>query len=231
MLAVDAIPYQLRTLARGVEVVSEGDDATVCIVVLNGLLATSKVNEFGKRQTTALHVKGDMPDLMGLHLDKVDHDVRTITQSTVARISSTHLSALCAEYPRIAASLWRTTLIDASIVREWVVNVGSRPAANRLAHLMCEMMMRLDAAGLASDGTCALELSQMELSDATGLSTVHVNRSLQYLRGEGPLSFVNGVLTIHDQQALSQFGGFSPEYLHLALRKGRLHRYAAATSN
>jgi CRP-like cAMP-binding protein len=127
------------------------------------------------------------------------------------------LRRFCEHHPRLAAALWRATLVQGAISREWVVNLGQRPAISRLAHLLCEMMTRMEAVGLAYSGSCDLRLTQEDLSEATGLSVVHVNRMLQELRAQNLITFGQGRLTIHDQGALARLGDFRPDYLHLPL--------------
>lgn len=197
------------------DLVREGDRATRCVIVLSGLACTSKVDETGKRQIAAFHISGDMPDLMGLHLEILDSDIRTVSECTVAFIDNSIIRKLCNHNPRLAAALWRETLIDASIFREWV-NVGRRPALNRLAHLLCEVMRRMDAIGMADGLVCSFDLTQTDLSEATGLSVVHVNRQLQELRRRELITFVNGQLTVHNWAGLVGLAGFDEDYLHLA---------------
>ena len=109
-------------------------------------------------------------------------------------------------------------MVDAAIYRQWVTNLGQRPAINRLAHLFCEMMLRMDAIGRAKDGSCALPITQADLSDASGLSVVHVNRTLQELREMGLITFARGQLTVHEWDGLAGLADFRPEYLHLRQR-------------
>jgi CRP-like cAMP-binding protein len=213
--ALSKVPIHLTTLKDDRDVARRGDRPSRCVLVIEGMLATSKVNAAGKRQIMAFHVPGDIPDLLSIHLEVLDSDIRTVSESKVAFIDHTPLRALCADHPRIAADLWRATLVDAAIFREWVVNVGQRPALNRLAHLFCEITVRMDEVGLAKNRSCSLPLTQTELGEATGLSPVHVNRSLQVLRARGLLSLERGELTIHDWRGLRDVAEFQFDYLHL----------------
>ena len=117
--------------------------------------------------------------------------------------------------PRIAELLWRDALVTAAIQREWIVSLGQRHALERTGHLLCETFLRLEAAGLASGSICEFPITQAELADATGLSAVHVNRTLQELRSTGLVSLANRTLTIHDMGALMRAALFNPSYLHL----------------
>jgi CRP-like cAMP-binding protein len=209
------IPFTTERVMPGEGIAWAGDRPIRSFVVLDGVLSTSKAVADGALQITALHVPGDMPDLHALHLDVFDSDIGTLTSCDLAFLTHQDLRQLCAAHPRIAAALWRITMIDAAICREWVVNVGQRPAISRLAHLFCEMMARMSLAGHARDGCCQLGLTQQHLSEATGLSSVHVNRTLQELRARKLVSFGQGRLTIHDWDGLRKVADFRTDYLHL----------------
>lgn len=157
---------------------------------------------------------GDMPDLQGLHLDVLDSDIRAVSDCTAAYINHGELRTLCDQYPRIGATLWRETLVDSSIFREWVVNVGSRPALNRIAHLLCETMKRAEWVGLSEAMSCDFRVTQTDLSEAAGMSVVHVNRMIQSLRKRKLISFANGRLTVHDWSGLCDLASFRAGYLH-----------------
>ncbi|ESX45869.1 Crp/Fnr family transcriptional regulator [Mesorhizobium sp. C416B] len=214
--ALDAVRIRIVAIGANQNLVREGDQPSRCIMVLAGLASTSKVTGDGKRQVTAYHVPGDMPDLLSLHLDLLDSDVRTVSACSVGFIDHSAIRLLCERHPRLAANLWRTTLVDASIFREWVVNVGKRQALGRVAHLLCEIMLRMEDAGLASDQTCAFGVTQADLGEATGLSAVHIKRTLKSLREKHLTSLVNGQLTIHDWEGLAFLAEFRHDYLHSA---------------
>jgi CRP-like cAMP-binding protein len=122
---------------------------------------------------------------------------------------------LMRRFPTLTELLWRDTLIDAAIFREWIVAMGQRPAQSHLAHLLCEVFTRLRAVGLTVDHACSLPLTQAELGDACGLSTVHVNRTLQDLRRNGLIELQHSRLTILDWARLKEVAQFDPAYLHL----------------
>jgi CRP-like cAMP-binding protein len=214
--AVNAMSVTLESRRAGEEVIRAGDRPSRGFLILSGLLATSKAAMAeGDVQITCFHLPGDMPDLQSLHLTTLDSDIRALTDCQLAFMTHQDLRRLCDRHPRLAALLWRTTLVDAAIYREWVVNVGQRPAINRVAHVFCELMTRMEVAGLVQDRSCYLGLTQQHLSEATGLSSVHVNRTLQQLRAQGLITFGQGRLTIHDWEALAQLGDFRVDYLHL----------------
>src|SRR3712207_4139041 len=163
----------------------------------------------------AFHIAGDIPDLQSLHLKVLDNSIGTITPCKVGFIQHEALRDLCLRYPRITSGLWRETLIDASVFREWMVSIGRREAYNRIAHLLCEMVLRMKAVGLAEDHRCELPITQAEFGDALGLSTVHVNRTLQELRAAGLITLKGSTLTVLDWEELKRAGDFDPTYLHL----------------
>jgi CRP-like cAMP-binding protein len=216
--ALSAMPLHEVEVRADHEILREGDRPRQCFLIVEGLTCVSQMVEGGRRQIDSFHIPGDMPDLHGLHLAEMDCDMWAITECRLAFMDHSAIRQLCAEQPRIAAALWRCTVVDAAIYRQWVTNLGQRPAINRLAHLFCEMMLRMDAVGRAKDGSCALPITQTDLSDASGLSFVHVNRTLQDLRGEGLITFGRGQLTIHDWEALALLADFRPGYLHLGRR-------------
>jgi CRP-like cAMP-binding protein len=212
--AISALPVTIETRRGGEGVVWTGDRPSRSFMVLAGLLGSSKAVADGGNQITCFHILGDMPDLQSLHLDVMDNDIRALTDCQLAFMAHQDLRRLCDHHLRLAALLWRTTLVDAAVYREWVVNVGQRQAIGRIAHVFCEMMLRMEAVGLAQDKSCYLGLTQEHLGQATGLSLVHVNRTLQDLRGQGLISFGQGRLTIHDWNRLVQVGDFRDDFLH-----------------
>jgi CRP-like cAMP-binding protein len=160
-------------------------------------------------------IAGDIPDLQSLHLKTLDISIGTLTPCRVGFITHEDLWRLCMRHPRIAAAFWRETLIEGAIFREWVLNVGRREAYNRMAHVFCEMLVRLRAVGLAEDHACDLPITQAEFADAIGVTTVHVNRVLQEMRANGLIETKGTQLTIPDWETLKRVGDFDPTYLHL----------------
>jgi CRP-like cAMP-binding protein len=163
----------------------------------------------------AFHVPGDIPDLQSLHLRVLDHSLGTITPCEVGFVNHEDMRDLIRRFPRLGDVFWRDTLIDAAIFREWMVGIGRRDAYGRIAHLLCELMTKLTAVGLADGVTCEMPITQAEFADALGLSTVHVNRVLQALRGNGLITLKGSTLTVLDWDGLTRAGEFDPMYLHL----------------
>ncbi len=169
----------------------------------------------GKRQIFSFHIPGDIPDMQSIHLSVMDHTLGTICASKVAFIPHEHVRALNRSCPRIADVFWRDTLIDAAVFREWMAGIGRRSAFARIAHLFCELFLRYKATGLTNGNSFNLPVTQSEIGDALGLSTVHVNRVLQELRGNGLITLRGGFLTVLDWDGLREAGEFDPAYLHL----------------
>lgn len=143
----------------------------------------------------------------------MDHSIGTLSHGRMAVVPHAVMLDLTETYPRIGRALWRTTLLDAAVFRQWLVGIGRRSAHARIAHLLCEMRLRLDAVGLSRNGSYDLPVTQMELADALGLSAVHVNRTLQALRSEGLITLQGGKVTIEDWDGLQAAGEFDATYL------------------
>ena len=209
------LPLQIATLRADQDIVRERDRPSRSCALLEGFACTFKVTAEGKRQITAFHIPGDIPDLQSLHLEVLDSSLGTLTPCRVGFIQHEALQALCDRHPRIARALWRETLIDASIFREWTVNIGRREAYGRISHILCELMARLEAVGLTQDHTCEIPITQGEFADAAGLSNVHVNRVLQELRADELITLKGNTLKVLDWDQLRHAGDFDPTYLHL----------------
>lgn len=213
--ALYGLPMQVRILEADQNIVRIGDQPSQCCLVLAGFTCVYKMTAEGKRQIVALHVPGDIPDLQSLHLKVMDVSLATLTRATVGFMQHDALHRICERFPRITAAFWRETLVDASIFREWMLNIGRREAYTRMAHLLCEFLVRLQAVGLVQDHTFDLPLTQVELADAIGTSTVHVNRVLQELRADGLIWSRGTQVNIPDWERLKGAGDFDPLYLHL----------------
>jgi CRP-like cAMP-binding protein len=213
--ALQDLPMQITVFKADQDIVRIGDRPSQCCLLLEGYTCVYKLTSEGKRQIMALHVPGDIPDLQSLHLKVLDNSIATICPCTVGFIQHEDLRRMCERHPRITAALWRETLVDASVFREWLLNIGRRESYTRMAHLLCEFLVRLKVVGLAEDGTFDLPITQVELADAIGTSTVHVNRVLQALRAEGLIETKSTQVTIPDWERLKEVGDFDPLYLHL----------------
>jgi CRP-like cAMP-binding protein len=219
-----------RTLQVGVDkdLVREGDKPSDCNLLLDGIVCRYKILEDGKRQIFSFHIPGDIFDAQSFLLETMDHSVASLTPCELALIPHTRMREITESYPRIARAIWKDTLVDAAIFRTWMASIGRRSAYQRIAHLMCEMVMKLHAVGLADDHhRINWPMTQNELGDALGLSLVHVNRTLQELRGENLISLESGVLVVHDWEALQRAAMFEPLYLHLKTPRASDHNGGA----
>jgi CRP-like cAMP-binding protein len=209
------LPLSSKSIAADQDIVKECARPSECCLVVEGFLCRYKLTENGKRQILSFHLRGDIPDLQSLHLTVMDHNVMTLTPSKLAFIPHESLRALMHRCPRVADVMWRDTLIDAAVFREWMIGLGRRSAEMRIAHVLCEILVRMRAVGLADGHACELPITQAELADALGLSTVHVNRSLQALRSQGLITLRDRQLTVENWKGLKRAGEFDPNYLHL----------------
>lgn len=214
-LAVAALPMQLAEIAAEQDIVREGDRPSRCCLLLSGMAYLYKITGAGRRQILAFQLAGDVPDLQSLHLRTMDSSLATLTACRVGFIRHEDVVRVCRQFPRVADALWRTTLIDAAIFREWIANVGQREAMGRLCHILCEIFVRSQAVGLTDGDSCPLPITQQKLGEATGMSTVHVNRTLQQVRETGLIRLRTGMLTIQDWAGLQAAGDFDSGYLHL----------------
>jgi CRP-like cAMP-binding protein len=213
--ALETLPMQITVIKDRQDIVREGDSPSRSCLILSGFACVYKMTVHGKRQIVSFTIAGDIPDLQSLHLKVLDNSVSTITPCRVGFITHDDLRNLCERYPRLAAAFWRETLIDAAIFREWVMNVGQREGVSRMAHVLCELLVRLRAVDLVEDHVCDLPITQTEFADALGFTPVHVNRVLQQMRAEGLIETQGSRLRIPDWNRLKQVGEFDPTYLHL----------------
>lgn len=214
--ALLALPYRLAKIDPGAYLVREGDKAENCIVLLSGFAYRSKVTGSGARQILSIHLRGDLVDLQNSLLDQADHSVQALTRAEVAYIPHHAILNVAAAYPAVAQALWRDTLVDGSVFREWILNVGQRDARQRIAHLLCELALRQEAAGLCAGPNYEWPMTQEQIGDATGLTSVHVNRTVQRMKIDGLISTSKQHVTITDWPSLQRAGDFSRAYLHQA---------------
>jgi CRP-like cAMP-binding protein len=210
-----AASLKLRHLSPKEDIVHEGDKPKQINLILEGWACRYKVLEDGRRQILAFLVPGDLCDVRMFILREMDHSIGALTPLRVAEIPSDTLLELTDTSPRISRALWWNSLVEEAIAREWITNLGQRDASERMAHLFCELFLRLRGVGLTNGVSCELPVTQAELGDATGLSTVHVNRTLQAMREQGLIVLKGRTLTIPDLKALQAAALFNANYLHL----------------
>jgi CRP-like cAMP-binding protein len=209
------LPFRLKTFDHHQYIVREGDLTTECCLIVNGFSFRQKTTADGSRQILSIHMPGDFVDLEAALLRRSDHSIQALTRCEVAMVPVSAIQALVRERPFIAEAMWVDTLIDASIFREWLLNIGQRDARARIAHLLCEFAKRLELAGLGSEQGYEFPMTQEQLGDATGLTPVHINRTLKALDAEKLIERKRRTIRISDWEGLRHVGGFSELYLHL----------------
>jgi CRP-like cAMP-binding protein len=198
-----------------VDIVSPGQTVDYACLIAKGLAARFDQMRNGQRQITAFHIPGDMCDLHSVVAPTAAWGIAALTATTVAYIPHGSLRELANDYPAIALAFWRDSTADASVLAKWVGNLGRQDARARLAHVICELGMRIEQAGLGTRTSFALNATQEQLADALGLTAVHVNRTLQRLRAEGYVATRGQTIEILDWQRLVDVAEFDPAYLLL----------------
>jgi CRP-like cAMP-binding protein len=212
--ALRALPHSLRTFQSGAHFVRDGDWPESCCLLVSGFACRYKITGDGARQILSFHMPGEFLDLQNSLLGVADHSVQALTEAEAAVIPRQSLRDLIFARPALARAFWIDTLIDSAIFREWVVNVGRRDSRARVAHLLCELSLRMQAAGLASEHCYELPMTQEQLADAVGLTSVHVNRVLKQLAEEGLISRDRRSIVIADWRRMREAGDFNDRYLH-----------------
>lgn len=213
--AVEALARRtVRCIPAHQDLVRRGDSPRTAFILISGWAARYKTLEDGRQQVTAFLLPGDVFDLNMYLLDESDHSVAAVTEIEVAELSREDFEALTDDHPTLTKGLLWQQLVLAAMEREWVVNMARRSARERVAHLLCEIYLRLRAVGLADETGCELPLTQSELAEAAGMTPVHINRILQDLRREGILDFQKKRLEIHDLDAAREAALFDATYLH-----------------
>ena len=197
------------------DVLRQGDVPTVAHVLLDGHTYRYRLLHDGRRQITAVLVPGEICDLEAVMRGRADYSVGALTKCVLGEIPAEQVADPVALGPEMARVLWRRVLRDEAISREWLVNMGRRSALERVAHLLCELRVRMEGVGLARNAEYDLDFTQVELSDILGLSPVHVNRILQQLRRTGLIKLLAGTVTILDETTLETVAGFDPAYLQM----------------
>jgi CRP-like cAMP-binding protein len=211
--AILALPHTLRTLEASAYLFREGDHAANCCVILSGFACRHKIVAGGARQILSVHMRGDGTDLQNAFLPLGDHSIQALTRVEVAFIPADKVREAALARPLVGRALWSETLLDAAIQREWTANVGRRDSRTRIAHLLCELGLRQERIGLCDRRYYALPMTQEQLADATGLTPVHVNRTLQALRAEGVIAREKRTIDIADWDHLTRIGDFHMAYL------------------
>jgi CRP-like cAMP-binding protein len=212
--AIRAQPFTLRTLEPNEYILREGEKAQICPVLLHGFAYRQKTSADGGRQIVSLKIPGDALDFQSLYLETADHNLQALTQVEVAVFAIKDFEKLVAPRPNLARAVLVDILIEASIGREWLLNIGRRNALARLAHLLCELYYRVQQIALEDIGHFELPITQEQLADLLGLTPVHINRTIKILEQAGAVKRINRRLTIGDIQILRRMADFSDLYLH-----------------
>jgi len=213
--ALRSIAGPPRIVPAGSDMVIEGTRATRSTLVTEGYCTRYRLMENGERQITAIHVPGDFVDLHSFLLKVMDHSVGALSTCTIVHFEHADLERITRQYPHLTRLLWLSTLLDAAINREWIVGLGRLSAFARLAHLICELHVRLTVIGQADDRGFVMPITQVELADALGISSVHVNRVLQEMRNQHLVAWKGSRIDIVDWDTLTRAAEFDARYLHL----------------
>ena len=211
---LDDVVASPRTVPARTDIAQEGESPEHVRLILEGFACRYKTLRDGRRQIMAYLIPGDLCDFHVFILKEMDHSIGTLTASKVVNIPRRRILEMT-ERPAIARALWWMTLVDKATLREWLVNLGQRDAEARIAHLFCEMHLRLKSVGLADGGSFQLPITQADLADTMGISDVHANRALQTLRAKDLITFRQRQVEILDLGQLEALSGFDPSYLHL----------------
>lgn len=209
------LPYRVQSVEANRYIMREGSEPTHSALILKGLAFRQKLTPNGARQIMSVQVAGDFVDLEGSLLRTADHNVQALTRCEIALVPAEAIREIVLQHPRVAHAMWIDTLIDGAIFREWIVNLGRRDARTRLAHLFCEFAKRLEIVGLSNEGGYEFPMTQEQLADATGLTAVHVNRSLKTLENEGLIKRERRFVRIPSWEKLRRMADFNETYLHL----------------
>jgi CRP-like cAMP-binding protein len=213
--ALRSLPQKVVRASGRTRIVEEGEHPTHSCMVLEGMVYRTKIAASGRRQIMSFHVPGDMVDLHTILFKVADHTIESVRSAAVVMIRHEVVLKAAEQWPALARAFWYDTLVDASIQREAQLNIGRRDARSRTAHLLCELLLRLRRVGMAEGFCIDLPLTQTDLADALGITSIHVNRVLAKFRAEGLISLDARMLVIHDWERLVDIGEFDPLYLHL----------------
>lgn len=213
--AILALPHVHRTLKAGQYIIWDGDRPQNSSLLIHGFAMRQKVVGDGGRQIFSIHMDGDLVDLQNSLLGRADHNVQMMTKGEIALIPVDAIRRIAFERPAIGMAMWYETLVEGSIFREWIANIGRRGAQARVAHLLCELALRLKVAGLGTQAAFALPLTQEQIADSVSLTPVHVNRVLRAMDEEALIERVGRQIAVRNWSHLAQSGDFNPAYLHL----------------
>lgn len=202
---------------KGDDIITQGQRPDYVYLIESGWACRYKLLEDGRNHTMAFLIPGDLCDVHVTILDKMDHSIRALTALKLTKFSTDEMINIMENHPRLARAFFWSTLVDEATLREWLVNMGTRTCELRVAHVLCELLLRSRMAGLSHDDSFDFPLTQVELGESMGISQVHTNRVLQKLRHEGLISMEGRRVVIHDWKRMKAFSQFDPTYLHSKL--------------
>lgn len=213
--AIQGAAERRSWVAARADLAPQGEATSESTLILSGFAYRAKHLSDGRRQITAVHIPGDFCDLHSFLLKKMDDGLTAFTACEVAIFPHANLREITRKFPYLTRVLWATTLIDGAVQREWMLGLGRLSAQERVAHLICELFVRLRAVGMTEEAGYTLPITQQELGDIFGISAVHVNRTLQVLRSEGLIELDGRRMTILDWDGLRTLAHFNSDYLHM----------------
>jgi CRP-like cAMP-binding protein len=211
--AILALPGRVQKVEACHDIILPGEHTDHACMMVSGLGGRFDMMADGRRQIVSFYIPGDMCDLHSVPVPTSGWGLEALSAATLLFIPHAALRRLVLD-PSLAMIFWRDTIVDSSILAKWVANVGRRQGIARLAHLFCEMGMRMEQVGLGSRSEYSLPAKQAQLADAMGLTAVHLNRTLKSLRDEG-VAFNRGHVRIKDWNSLADLAEFDPTYLLL----------------
>jgi CRP-like cAMP-binding protein len=214
--AIIALEHRrIRQAAAKSDIIHEGEDPREVFLILSGWACRYKVLEDGRRQIVSIFLPGDLCDLHVYILKEMDHSIAAMSTVRYAQIGSSELEAISDEHPRVMRALWWETLVAAAIQREWTVTVGQRDAYEALAHLVCELYLRLRLVGFVEKHSCACPMTHADFADALGITPTHAGRMIRELNKSGLATIARRSISVHDLAGLIEAGNFNMNYLHL----------------
>jgi CRP-like cAMP-binding protein len=210
----DMASRRMVALDRGQDIISEGEDPKTVNLLVSGWACRYKMLEDGRRQILAFFVPGDLADLHVYILKAIDHSISAITPVKYAKLAPKEFEELSDGHPKLLRALWWESLVTDSIQREWLVSVGQRTALESIAHLACELYLRLKTVGLVEGKECDFPLTQNDLADALGMTQPHVSRTITEMNQTGVATLKRGKLRVNNLSQLKQLALFNPNYLH-----------------
>jgi CRP-like cAMP-binding protein len=213
--ALMSVKGEVRDLEAGEDVLTDGERPTYSVVVIAGLLQRYTLAPDRKRQIHSFYLSTDTPSLEAIHIGVMDNNLGALTPSRVGLVPLPELHRIMDLRPNVLGLIWRETLVQAAILRAWLMRNSRLLPDGKMAHLFCEIMTRAKAAGFVPDDTCDLPVTHEDIGDALGMASVHVNRTLTMLRDAGLADLHAGRLTVFDWPRLVEVAEFDPSYLHL----------------